>query len=78
MAETRPYTMILAPVIVLDLLFKYGPTAVIYAQQIAKWIEDKKENVTSADIAELIAYGEQKGADYFKIPAPPTPDAVNS
>lgn len=62
--------MTITPLLLLDLLFKYGPIAVAQAQQIAKWIADKKETVTDEDFAVLIAYGQQKGAEYFQ-PAPP-------
>lgn len=52
----------------LDLLLKYGPIALQQGLKLAQVIKDGKgaTEVTPADIAELVAYGNQKGADYFK------------
>lgn len=52
----------------LDLLLKYGPLAVQQALKLSQIIKDGKgaTEVTPEDIAVLVAYGEQKGADYFK------------
>ncbi len=52
----------------LELLLKYGPIALQQGLKLAQVIKDGKgaTEVTSADIAELVAYGNQKGADYFK------------
>ncbi len=56
----------------LDLLLKYGPLAVQQALKLGQIIKDGRgaTEVTPEDIATLIAYGEQKGADYFKPTAP--------
>lgn len=52
----------------LDLLLKYGPLAVQQALKLQQIIKDGRgaTEVTASDIAELVAYGQQKGADYFK------------
>ncbi len=52
----------------LDLLLKYGPIALQQGLKLAQIIKDGKgaTEVTLEDIAELNAYGQQKGADYFQ------------
>jgi hypothetical protein len=64
------------PLILLDLLLKYGPLAVEQALKLTQLIKDGKgkTEVTPADIAELLAYGNKKGADYF-VTVSPTPPA---
>jgi len=56
----------------LDLLLKYGPLAVEQALKLSQLIKDGKgkTEVTPEDIAELLAFGNKKGADYF-TPATP-------
>ena len=51
----------------LDLLLKYGPLAVEQALKLSQLIKDGKgkTEVTAEDIAELLALGNKKGADYF-------------
>ncbi len=53
----------------LDLLLKYGPIALQQGLKLAQIIKDGKgaTEVTPEDIAELVAYGQQKGADYFGL-----------
>lgn len=46
-------------------LLQYGPTILPMLQEVAKWIEDKKDTVSSDDIAKLIAYGKPTAADYL-------------
>lgn len=52
----------------LDLLLKFGPIALQQGLKLAQIIKEGRgaTEVTPADIAELVAYGNQKGADYFK------------
>jgi len=60
----------------LDLLLKWGPLAVEQALKLSQIIKDGKgkTEVTAEDIAELLAYGHKKGADYFvTVGSSPTP-----
>ncbi len=52
----------------LKLLLEFGPIALQQGLKLAQVIKDGRgaTEVTPADIAELVAYGNQKGADYFK------------
>jgi hypothetical protein len=60
----------------LDLLLKYGPIALQQGLKLAQIIKEGKgaSEVTPEDIAELVAYGNQKGADYF-VKVSPAPAA---
>lgn len=66
--------MTLTAISLLDLLIRFGPIAVQQALKLAQIIKDGRgaTEVTPADIAELVAYGNQKGADYF-VRVSPTP-----
>jgi hypothetical protein len=59
--------MTLTPILLLEMLLKYGPLAVEQALKLSQLIRDGKgkTEVTEADIAILLAYGSKKGADYF-------------
>lgn len=59
----------------LDLLLKYGPLAVEQALKLTQIIKEGKgkTEVTQEDIAQLLAYGNKKGADYFVTVAPVAP-----
>lgn len=56
----------MTPAIIAQLLIAYGPTVLPLVQKLIAWIESGKKDVTSADIAELIAYGNKTSADYLK------------
>lgn len=58
----------MTPALVLNALLTYGPAIMPLLEKASQWVKDGKKEVTAEDIAELIAYGQQKGADYFKKP----------
>lgn len=62
-----------------ELLFKYGPSAVVFGQKIYENIAAGKANVvvTAADVEEMTRLGRQTGADIYAregiVPPPAAP-----
>lgn len=50
---------------ILDLLVKYGPSAVSLAQQLIKNIEAGKNSLTSAELQAMIAISQKTSAQYL-------------
>lgn len=55
----------MTPQVVLTAVLQYGPQVLPVIQQIVAWITENKTEVSKDDIAQLIAYGQKKAADYL-------------
>lgn len=61
---------------IIALVTTYGPDVLPVIQQIVAWIEGGKTTITSADIAQLVAFGSRKSSDYLAAAGgAPTPKA---